>query len=211
MMKEGIGIPGLFVESNTSESGWEVEMDVAFEVASESMDREEDARCEVLRLSKLYDDISSNEGYFFKEMSVEPEEIPEFRGQCESDMLVSGFWKGIEFLGNPLIGTFFTTRGAESGFTGVRNLSRGTTGFAAKEMESEQWSTTGEHFQDINNDIEADVLVIFEEEFPPVAIMDKDVTNFNGFWWGDFHQPMIGEGSLFSNKKFEQRIVARRA
>ncbi len=106
-MKESVRDPGLFVESNAPESGREMKVYIAFEFPVESMDGEEDPRCKVLWFSHLFDDIRSDEGSFLKEVSVEPEQVPEFGGHGEGNMLVVGFGEGVEFIGGPLIGIFF--------------------------------------------------------------------------------------------------------
>ena len=55
-------------------------------------------------------------------------------------------------------------------------------------MVAQQCGPTGQHFQDVNDNGGADQMAFFKKQFPPIAIIQKDVPDL------DFATDMLHSG-----------------
>lgn len=53
------------------------------------------------------------------------------------------------------------------------------TEFADEDMIAECGGATDEHFQDIDNDADAELSSVGDSKTPPIAVIEKDVAKFN--------------------------------
>lgn len=94
-------------------------------------------------------------------------------------MLPSGIREVVERGLDPIVGGFFATRGAETGFAGMRGLHASATGGADKDMPAEERGSTDEQFKHIDNNRLADEVPMGQKESPPVAVVEEDVSKFD--------------------------------
>ena len=151
-------------------------MEIAFKVSAESVYGEINSGDESFLQRQLFNDACGDSRGFIHKVAVNPEEIPKGTGHSESDMLPFGVGKRVEAVFDPNVCGFFAAGRAEPGFTGVRDFNSVFAFWADSEVIAEERSSAGHGFQDVDDNAEPDKLVVFEEEFPPVAIMKK-----NGF------------------------------
>ncbi len=91
-------------------------------------------------------------------------------------MLPFGVRKRVEAVFDPNVGGFFTAGRTESGLAGVKDFLAEVAYGTDCKVISKQNCTASHGFQDVDDNAVPDKLVVFEEEFPPVAIVKK-----NGF------------------------------
>ena len=93
-------------------------------------------------------------------------------------MLPGSIRKGIKTVFDPVVSGFFTTGRTESGLAGVRRLNAFTAFWTDKNMISKKGCTAYKQFQYIDNNADPDKTPVYEKEFPPVAIVEKYISEF---------------------------------
>ncbi len=91
-------------------------------------------------------------------------------------MLPFGVGKRVETVFDPDVGGFFTAGRAEPGLAGVKDFLTAVAFGADSKVKAKERCSANHGFQDVDDNAVPDKLVVFEEEFPPVAIVKK-----NGF------------------------------
>lgn len=86
-------------------------------------------------------------------------------------MLPFGVGKRVEAVFDPNVGSFFTAGRAEPGLAGVKYFKAVTAFGADSEVIAKENCSASHGFQDVDDNTVPDKLVVFEEEFPPVAVM----------------------------------------
>jgi hypothetical protein len=89
-------------------------------------------------------------------------------------MLPFGVGKRVEAVFDPNVCGFFTAGRTEPGLAGVKDFLTEVAYGADSKVIAEQNCTASHGFQDIDDNAGPDKIVVFEEEFPPVAIMKKN-------------------------------------
>lgn len=151
-------------------------VEIAFKVSAKSMNCEINSRDELFLQRQLLNNASGNRRDFIHEVTVDPEEIPKDIWHGEGKMLPFGVGKRVEAVFDPNIGGFFTAGRAESGLAGVKDFLTAVAFGADSKVKAKERCSASHGFQDVDDNTVPDKLVVFEEEFPPVAIMKK-----NGF------------------------------
>ena len=113
-------------------------------------------------------------------MAIDPEEGLQGFGECPGDMLPGGIREVVERGLDPVVGGFFATGGAETGFAGMRGLHASATGGADKDMPAEECRSTDEQFEHIDKNRFAEEVPMGQKEPPPVAVVEEDVSEFDG-------------------------------
>lgn len=174
MIEIGVRNPVIMRKGETTESAGEMDVKIAFKVSAESVYGEINSRDESFLQRQLFNNACGEGRGFIHEVAVDPEEIPKGAGHGESDMLPFGVGKRVETVFDPDVGGFFTAGRAEPGFTGVRDFNAVFAFGADSEVIAEERSSANHNFQDVDDNAEPDKLVVFEEEFPPVAVMKEN-------------------------------------
>ncbi len=190
MIEIDIRLPGFIVKRQTADGGGEVDMEVAFEVASESVSGRIDARDVMFLSGDVFNDVGRNRGKFVEKMAVDPEERLELFRHGPSNVLPSGVGERVKSGVNPIVGGLFPAGGTETGFAGMRGIEAAQAFWTGKDMPAEQRSSTGKHFKHVNNDGFADQLLMANKEFPPVAVIDEDISDFD-LTTDEFHRGTI--------------------
>jgi hypothetical protein len=121
-----------------------------------------------------------------EERSIDGKEVPEFSGHGESDVLPGGLGEGVPGGFNPVVGGFFATGRTEPGFAGVRDFFGGKTFGAGKQMKAEKRGSADQEFEDIDDNADSDQVSMLEEQFPPVAVIQEDGSQFYSGY--EFHR-----------------------
>jgi hypothetical protein len=198
MMEVAVFPSGAIGGKSTGSRG-EMKMDIEFQVSAEGMESDIDAGQKALLFGQGDNEVSSEAGYFIKELSIDGEEVPEFLGHGEGDMLPGGVGQGVPGGFNPVVGGFFTTGRTESGFAGMRNFFGGEARGAGKEMKPQKSSSADEELKDVGDNADSDQVFMFEEQFPPVTVIQEDVSDFNSRY--EFHNSKNIQQTKISKKK----------
>ena len=105
-------------------------------------------------------------------------------------MLPGGIREVVERGLDPMVGGFFSTRGAETGFAGMRGFDLAATGGADPYMPAEESRSTDEHLEHIDKNRFADEVPMGQKEPPPVAVVEEEVSEFDPAA-DEFHQGKI--------------------
>ena len=189
-MKIGIWFPGLAIESQTANGSGKMNMEITFEVAAESMIGRVDARNEMLLSSKVFNDVGRDRSKFVKKPAIEPEERLKMIRQGKSNVLPKGVREIVKGGFDPVIRILFPAGGTKAGFAGMRGRAGMEAFWTDKDMPAEQRSSTGKHFKHIDDNGFADQLAVGEKEFPPVAVINEDVSDFD-LTADEFHRGTI--------------------
>ncbi len=189
-MEIGLANPALIIRRQTAGGGGKMNMEIAFEITTESVDGKVDAGEEVFFCGELFNDAGGEGRDFIEEMTINPEEGLQFGRQSPGDMLPDGVRERIKSGFDPIIGGFFPAGGTETGFAGMRGIEAAQAFWTGKDMPAEQRSSTGKHFKHVNNDGFADQLLMANKEFPPVAVIDEDIPDFD-LTADEFHRGTI--------------------
>lgn len=181
MIKINVADPAFEIRGQTAGGSGKMDMEIAFEIAAESMDGGIDAWDErpFVLIGKVADDLGWDRSKFIKKVAVEPEERLQMIGQSESDVLPNGVWERIKSGLDPIVSVLFTARGTEAGFTGMGRLNHMEAFWTDKDMPAKQRGTAGKHFKHIGNNGGTHQLMVGEEEFPPITIINEDVPDFD--------------------------------
>ncbi len=190
MIEIGIANPALVIQSETAGGGGKMNMEITFEVAAESMIGRVDARDEMLLSSKVFNDVGRDRAKFVEKPAIEPEERLKMIRQGKSNVLPNSVRECVKSGVDPNISVLFAAGGTEAGFTGMRRLELAEAFWADKDMPTEKRSSTGKHFKHVDNNIFADQLAVGEEKFPPVAVINEDVPDFD-LTADEFHRGTI--------------------
>lgn len=182
--------PGIIIKSQAAGRGGKMDMEVAFEIAAESVVGKEDAGDEVILGGELFNDAGGEGRDFVKEMTIEPEEGLKFKRQRPGDMLPDSVGERVKSGFDPIVGGLFTAGGTETGFAGMRGLEAAKAFWADKHMPAEQRSSAGKHFKHIKNNGFTHQFSMAKKEPPPVAVIDKDVPDFD-MTADEFHRGTI--------------------
>ena len=107
MMEISFAPPSLIIQGQTAGGGGEMDVEIAFEIAAESVVGKIDTRDEVILGGELFNDVGGKGNDFIKEMAIEPEEGLKFKRQSPCDMLPSGVRERIKSGFDPIVGGFF--------------------------------------------------------------------------------------------------------
>jgi hypothetical protein len=179
MMEIDIANPALVIQSQTADGGGKMDMEVAFEIASESVVGRIDAREEMFLNGDIVDNAGWDRSEFVEKMAVEPEKRLKLIGERKNNVLPGSIREYVKSGFDPIISVLFTAGGTETRFTGVRRLDRTGTFWTDKDMPAEQRSPAGKHFKHIDDNGRPDQLLVTNKEFPPIAVINEDVPDFN--------------------------------
>ena len=179
MIKISIANPAFEIRRQTAGGGGKMDMEIAFEIASESMDGRVDAWEEMFFCGDAIDNAGWDRRQFVEKMAVEPEERLQMIRQSKSNVLPNGVRERVKSGFDPIVRGFFTAGGTETRFTGMRCFDRMEAFRADKDMPAKQRSSTGKHLKHIDDNGFADQLAVGEKEFPPVAVINEDVPDFD--------------------------------
>lgn len=90
-------------------------------------------------------------------------------------MLPVSLRESFQFVVNPVVGSLFSARGAESGFTRMGDF----LSVSAKTFEyvvAKKRCSANHKFKYINNDTCSDEISVFKKQFPPVSIIHEDIS-----------------------------------
>ena len=104
------------VEGQPRCGGGEVNMQVAFEVSAKSMYYQIDSRNKSLFFRLCFNDAGSDRSDFIDERSIVPENVPEYIGHGESDVLPARAGQSIVGILHPNVSSLFATGGTKSTF-----------------------------------------------------------------------------------------------
>jgi hypothetical protein len=200
MVEVGVGNPCLVIEGEAAGGGGKVEMEIAFEVPSERVNGQEDARKEAALGSQSFDDGSGERWKSVEEVAIDPEERLQGFGKCPGDMLPDGVGEGVEGGFDPVVSGFFATGGTETGFAGMRGLDATATGGADPDMPAEERRSTDEQFEHIDDNRFADEIAMGQKEPPPVAVIEEDVSEFDSTA-DEFHNRRLYDLNAEESKK----------
>lgn len=176
MIEIGIRNPAVIGKGEPSDSGGEMNVEITFKVSAKSMNCEINSRDELFLQRQLLNNACGNSRDFIHEVAVDPEEIPKNVGHGESEMLPFSVGKRVEAVFDPDVGGFFTAGRTEPGLAGVKDFLTAVAFGADSKVKAKERCSASHGFQDVDDNTVPDKLVVFEEEFPPVAITKK-----NGF------------------------------
>ena len=115
-------------------------------------------------------------------------------------MLPGGIREGVERGLYPVVGGFFATGGAKTRLAGMRGLHASATGGTDKDMPAEKRGSTDEHLQHIDKNRFADEVPMGQKESPPVAVVEEDVSEFDGTA-DEFHNRRLYDLNAEESKK----------
>ena len=95
-------------------------------------------------------------------------------------MLPNGVGESVEGGFDPVVSGFFATGGTETGFAGMGGLDASATSGADKDMPAEECRSTDEPFEHIDKNRFAEEVPMGQKEPPPVAMIEKEVSEFDG-------------------------------
>jgi hypothetical protein len=191
--------PSRAVRRETTGSSREMEMDIEFQVSAEGMERQIDAGQKALLFGQRDNEVRRDSGYFIQELSIDGEEVPEFLGHGESDMLPGSVGQSIPGGFNPVVGGFFTTGGTESGLAGMGDFFGGEARGAGEEMKAKKSGSADEELEDVGDNADSDQVSMFEEQFPPVAVIQEYASEFYSGY--EFHRNKNIQPTKISKKK----------
>lgn len=178
-MEIGLANPALIIRRQTAGGGGKMNMEIAFEITTESVDGKVDAGDEVFFCGELFNDAGGEGRDFIEEMTINPEEGLQFGRQSPCDMLPDGVGESVKSGFDPVVGGFFPAGGTEARFTGVRRLDLAEAFGTDKDMPAKKGSSAGKHFKHIKNNGFTNQLSMAEKEPPPIAVIDEDVPDFD--------------------------------
>lgn len=178
-MEISVWFPELAIESQPAGGGGKMDMEIAFKITAESVDSGIDAGDEMFLSGDVFNNLGQDKRNFIEKPAVEPEERLKLSRQGESDVLPNGVWESVKSGFDPVVGGLFSAGGTETGFAGMRCLDLAETFGADKHMPTEKRSSAGKHFKHIDNNVFTDQLAVGEKEFPPVAVINEDVPDFD--------------------------------
>ena len=108
-----------------------------------------------------------------------PKERLKDRRNRPCHMLPDGIGQGVDGGADPVIGSLFTAGGTEAGFAGVWGLDTLKALRTNEHMVAEERGAAGQHFKDINDDAGTNQLRVCQPEAPPVAFVEKDISDFD--------------------------------
>jgi hypothetical protein len=176
-----------------------MDVDVKFQVSAEGVECHEDAGLKALLFGEFQDELGRQARDTGEQFSVDGKEVPEFAGHGEGDVLPGGLRQGVQRGLDPVVGGFFAAGGAESGFAGMGDFLLGITGWAGQDMEAEKGGSADEEFENVGDDAAPDEFPMLQEEFPPVAVIQKDVSEFYPRY--EFHTDQNIQQMKISKKK----------
>ena len=86
-------------------------------------------------------------------------------------MLPVCLWQYLHLVLNPIIGGFFPTRGAKSGFASVVDCFECMAVIALIELITQEFSAAREYFDDIRYNRFTNQMAVLYEERPPVVVV----------------------------------------
>jgi len=179
MMEIGVAHPALIIQCHPAGGGGKMNMEIAFEIAAESMDGRIDAREEMFLSSEVFNDVGRDRSDFVEEVAVEPEKRLKMSGQSEGNVLPSRVRECVKSGFDPIVGGFFPAGGTETRFAGMRRLDPAKAFWADKDMPAEKRSSAGKHFKHIKNNGFTNQFSMAKKEPPPVAVINEDVPDFD--------------------------------
>jgi hypothetical protein len=94
-------------------------------------------------------------------------------------MLPEGVGQGVDGGIDPIVGGLFSAGGAEAGFAGMRGLDAFKALRTHERMVAEEGGVADQHFEDIDNDSGTNQLGVRQPESPPVAVVEKNISDFD--------------------------------
>lgn len=156
-----------------------MQVDISFQIPAKGMYRQINAREKAFLFCQLFYDVCGYKRDFVHKVAIDPKEIPENTGHGEGDMLPFCVGEGIEAVFNPVVGGLFAAGGAKPGLAGMRGLDAFVAFWADEHVISQEAGFTHQEFQDIDDNTDSDQLAVFEEQLPPVPIIQKYISEFD--------------------------------
>jgi hypothetical protein len=208
MVEIDITHPAFSVRGQAASGGGKMDMKIAFEIASESVDGRISAREEILFFGKFNDNISRDWGEFVEKITINPEERLQLIRQSESKVLPGCVRESVKSGFDPIVSVLFAAGGTEARFTGMRGLDLAQTFWADKDMPAKQSCPARKHFKNVDNNGLTDQLAVGEKKFPPVAVINENISDFD-MTADEFHEGNIVK--LTVDKRKSRHEVKRRA
>lgn len=167
-------------------------MDVAvtLQIAAKGVQGQIEAGEKVLFCGPLFDDIGGEERETVKKITIDPKERLKDCGNGPGHMLPEGIGQGVNGGLDPIIGGLFSTGRTETGFAGVWGLDAFKALRTDERMVAEERGSADQHFKDIGDDAGTNQLGVRQPETPPVAVVEKDVSDFD-LTTDEFHKGTI--------------------
>lgn len=83
-------------------------MDISFEVSAKGMYGKKDTGKKTFSFCPLFNDVCSNKRNKVHQVSVKPEEVPEFRRHSKGNVLPCSFGKDVKAIFDPYVSSLFT-------------------------------------------------------------------------------------------------------
>lgn len=208
VMKISVANPAFMICCQSTGGGGEMDMEITFKIAPERMNGGIDARDKMFLGGEFVDNPSRDGGQFVEKMTIMPEERLKLCRHGECNVLPGCVWKSVKSGFDPLVSGLFSAGGTESRLAGMGRLDVVGTPWADKDMPTHEGSPTSEHFDDINDNGFADQFPVFKEDFPPIAVINEDVPDFD-FAADEFHGGKIAK--LIVDERKSCHEVKRRA
>ena len=90
-----------------------------------------------------------------------------------------GLGKGVHGGLDPVIGCLFAAGTTKSGFARMRGFDAVVASRTNEERISQKDGSADQHFYDVGDDAGSNQMVVREKKFPPVAVVQQDVSQFN--------------------------------
>lgn len=107
MMEIGVAHPALKIQCQTAGGGGKMNMEIAFEIAAESMDGSIDSREEMFLRSEVFNDVGRDRSDFVEKVAVKPEKRLKMSGQSESNVLPGRVRECVKSGFDPIVGGLF--------------------------------------------------------------------------------------------------------
>lgn len=127
----------------------------------------------------LFDDVGGEERETVKKVTIAPKERLKDRGNRPCHMLPDGVGQGVNSGFDPVVSRLFATGRTETGFAGVWGLDALKTLRTDERMVAEKRGAADQHFKDVDDDAGTNQLGVRQPETPPVAVVEKDVPEFD--------------------------------
>ena len=90
-----------------------------------------------------------------------------------------GIGQGVDGCSDPVVGGLFAAGRTETGFAGVWGLDALKALRTDEHMVAEERGSADEHFKDVGDDAGTNQRGVRQPEPPPVAIVEKDISDFD--------------------------------
>ena len=206
MVKISMIEPAFFIGRKAADGGGKVEVIIAFQVAAKSVNSQENSRQKAFLFAEFENNIGSQWRDLIHQLTITPKTIPKHIGYGAGDMLPCSIGQGVKTGRNPVVGGSFPAGRTETGFASMRRFDTMGTLRTNKYVKSKPAGSTYEQFEDVDDDADTDQVTVLYKEFPPVAVVEKNITEFNAAA-DEFHENRIQE---FSMTNATEKVAAAR-